>query len=105
MIEFVEYPIKTLYQQKSRTFLTLMGIVIGIAVIIAMISIGEGLKTSMNDQLGNMQTTQITIIPAGAFGGSMMGPPQDTVPFGRNEIREIDKIPGVKETSSMYYVA
>ncbi len=105
MLEFVELSIKTLYQQKSRTLLTLMGIVIGIAVIIAMISIGEGLKTSMSEQLDKMQTTQITIIPAGAFGGGMMGPPQETVPFGRNDVREIDKIPGVKETSSMYYVA
>ncbi|MFQ5975649.1 MAG: ABC transporter permease [Candidatus Hydrothermarchaeales archaeon] len=105
MLEFVELPIKTLYQQKSRTVLTLMGIVIGIAVIIAMISIGEGLKATMNENLEKMQTTQITIIPAGAFGGGMMGPPQETVPFGRNDVREIDKIPGVKETSSMYYVA
>jgi len=105
MLEFVELPIKTLYQQKSRTLLTLMGIVIGIAVIIAMVSIGAGLKTSMGDQLDKMQTTQITIIPAGAFGGSMMGPPQETVPFGRNDVKEIGTIPGVKETSSMFYIA
>lgn len=104
MLEFIELPVKTLYGQKGRTVLTLMGIVIGITVIIAMISIGEGLKATMNENLDKMQTTQITIIPAGAFGGGM-GPPQETVPFKKSDVREIGTIPGVKETSSMYYVA
>ncbi|MFQ6136708.1 MAG: ABC transporter permease [Candidatus Hydrothermarchaeales archaeon] len=104
MLEYVEYSVKTLYQQKSRTFLTLLGIIIGIAVIIAMISIGEGLKTAMNENMEKMGADQIFIMPSGIYG-SGMGPPQEFVPFGRNEKMEIERIPGVKETSSMYYVA
>ncbi|MEE8403275.1 MAG: ABC transporter permease [Candidatus Hydrothermarchaeaceae archaeon] len=104
MIEYFEYPIRTLIQQKARTLLTLSGIVIGIAVIVAMISIGEGLRLTVNEQLDKVGSDKIYIMPAGMMG-SGMGPPKEYVPFGLAEEREIRTIPGIKKMAPMYYTS
>jgi putative ABC transport system permease protein len=102
MIEYIEYPIKSLSKQRARTFLTLLGMIIGIAVIVAMISIGEGMKLSMDQMLDKMGTDKISIFPAGGFG-SGMGPAKEAVPFRYEEHREIERIPGV-ESAAPYFM-
>jgi putative ABC transport system permease protein len=101
MIEYFECPLKSLVQQRSRTILTLLGMIIGIAVIVAMISITQGMKTSVSDQLDRMGSDKISILPAGAFGGGF-GPPQEFVPFGNEELREIERIPGVSAVAPYF---
>lgn len=50
-MSFFALILKNLLRRKTRTFLTILGISIGIATIIALGSIGEGLKKSMGDFL------------------------------------------------------
>ncbi len=50
-MSFFALILKNLLRRKTRTFLTVLGISIGIATIIALGSIGEGLKKSMGDFL------------------------------------------------------
>jgi putative ABC transport system permease protein len=104
MIEYIQMPLKTLVQQKARSLLTLSGIVIGIAVIVAMVSIGEGLRLTVNEQLDKVGGDKIYVMPAGIFGGGY-GPPKEYVPFGVAEGREISTIPGVKKMAPLYYTA
>lgn len=102
MIEYIQMPLKTLMQQKARSILTLSGIVIGIAVIVAMVSIGEGMKVTIDEQLDKVGSDKIYVMPAGLFG-SHSGPPKEYVPFGAAEEREIRTIPGVKKLAPMYF--
>ncbi|MBU2559726.1 ABC transporter permease, partial [archaeon] len=102
MIEYIEMPLKTLVQQKARSILTLSGIVIGIAVIVAMVSIGEGMKVTIDEQLDKVGSDKIYVMPAGLMGGHA-GPPKEYVPFGSAEEREIRTIPGVKKLAPMYF--
>jgi putative ABC transport system permease protein len=46
---------------KIRSFLTIIGIVIGIASVIAISGLGEGSKKSVNDNLSKLGTNRITI--------------------------------------------
>ena len=95
MEEYIKFVFHSLSQRKIRTFLTLLGMIIGVAVIIAMVSIGKGMDASIKEQLEKMGGDKITILPAGAtmFGG---GPPKEYVPFTVKELEEIKRIPGVK---------
>jgi putative ABC transport system permease protein len=102
MIEYIEMPLKTLVQRKARSILTLSGVVIGIAVIVAMVSIGEGLKVTMDEQLDKVGSDKIYVMPAGLMSGHG-GPPKEYVPFGAAEEREIRTIPGVKKMAPMYF--
>ncbi|MEE8401308.1 MAG: ABC transporter permease [Candidatus Hydrothermarchaeaceae archaeon] len=102
MIEYLEMPLKTLVQQKARSILTLSGIVIGIAVIVAMVSVTQGMRVTINEQLDKVGADKIYIMPAGLFSGQQ-GPPKEYVPFGSAEEREIRTIPGVKKMAPMYF--
>lgn len=48
---------------KARSFLTVLGIVIGISSVIAMISIGEGAKTQIQSSIEGLGSNLLTILP------------------------------------------
>lgn len=48
---------------KLRSWLTIIGIVIGVAAVIAIVSLGEGLEQSLTEQMGDMGGDIITITP------------------------------------------
>ena len=61
--------LKALANNKMRSFLTALGIIIGVASVIAMIAIGQGSKKSIQDQIAEMGSNMIMIQP----GGDMLG--------------------------------
>lgn len=61
--------LRAIHRNKMRSLLTMLGIIIGVAAVIAMIAIGEGSKQSIQNQISGMGSNMITIRPA----SSMMG--------------------------------
>lgn len=61
-----------LMRNKFRTFLTMLGIIIGVASIIALLSIGEGSKKSIQDEMSGMGTNLITVVPGSQQRGGVM---------------------------------
>ena len=55
--------IRALVRNKLRAFLTMLGIIIGVASVIAMLAIGEGSKKNIQDQMSSMGTNLIMIMP------------------------------------------
>jgi putative ABC transport system permease protein len=55
-----------LLHSKLRTWLTVIGIVIGVSAVVAIISIGEGLQQSVTSRLGGLGADIITISPGGS---------------------------------------
>ncbi|MCV9927028.1 ABC transporter permease [Flavobacterium sp. LS1R49] len=55
--------LKALRRNKLRALLTMLGIIIGVASVIAMVAIGQGSKKSIQDQLASMGSNMITIRP------------------------------------------
>jgi putative ABC transport system permease protein len=63
-----------LQRNKTRTFLTMLGIIIGVASVIAMLAIGEGSKKSIQDQVSSMGSNLIMVMPSSMMrGGIMLG--------------------------------
>jgi putative ABC transport system permease protein len=60
-----------LVHSKLRSWLTIIGIIIGVAAIVAIVSIGEGAQASVNARLGGLGADIITVSPGfqRAFGG------------------------------------
>jgi putative ABC transport system permease protein len=54
---------KALLRNKLRAFLTMLGIIIGVASVIAMVAIGQGSKQSIQTQLSGMGSNMIVIRP------------------------------------------
>lgn len=60
---------KSILKNKFRTFLTMLGIIIGIASVITMLAIGQGSKASIQKNISSMGSNMIIIHP----GSDMMG--------------------------------
>jgi len=66
--------INNITHRQLRSWLTLLGIIIGVAAVVSIVSIGTGAQASVNAQLSGLGADIITISPgysrAGAFGGN-----------------------------------
>ena len=60
----IKIAISSLFRNKMRTALTMLGIVIGIASVIAMVSIGQASTQSVKSELSSMGSNMIMIMPA-----------------------------------------
>ncbi len=67
-----------LLHSKLRSWLTILGIVIGIAAVVSIISISEGAQQSLQNQLGTLGADILTVTPgysqARGAGGGFRGP-------------------------------
>ncbi len=73
-----------------RSWLTMLGIFIGIAAVVSLISMGQGLQTTIEKQLGSLSADILTIENKGAG----FGPPGSTVveSLNDNDIRIIESV-------------
>lgn len=62
--------LKAIFNNKVRSFLTVLGIVIGIGSVIALISFGTGIKASISDRIALLGTTNLTVMPGAGFDSS-----------------------------------
>lgn len=66
----IKIALRALANNKLRCFLTMLGIIIGVASVITMLAIGQGSKKSIQAQISEMGSNMIMIQPGGdMFGG------------------------------------
>ena len=74
-INLFKIAIKAILSNKSRSFLSMLGIIIGVGAVIVMMAIGQGSKQSIRAELATMGTNLLTIRPGGDMrGGVRMDP-------------------------------
>jgi putative ABC transport system permease protein len=83
-----------------RSWLTVIGIVIGIAAVVALISLGQGVKKVITNEFDKMGTDKIFIM-SGSMGLSVPGIEQLT----EHDMDIIRRSRGVDEVAGMYYSA
>ncbi|MFQ6009592.1 MAG: ABC transporter permease [Candidatus Aenigmatarchaeota archaeon] len=88
--DYFSFSLRTLRYRRLRSWLTILGIFIGIAAVIGLISISQGMNEAIAQQFELLGTDTITIMP-GKFGA---GPPG----FGAADFTEddVDVIKGVR---------
>ena len=64
---------RALLANKLRSALTILGIVIGVAAVVALLGIGRGATSNITEQVENMGTNLITISSARMFRPGMVG--------------------------------
>ena len=77
--EVIVYSLKSLRHRQMRSWLTVLGIVIGIAAVVSLLTIGEGFNKEVEKQLGKLGGNTVFITPlseansasAGFSGGQM----------------------------------
>ena len=66
--ETVRVALGALRANKLRSLLTMLGIVIGVAAVIAVVALGRGAQKAVNDRIAALGTTLLTVSPGQAFG-------------------------------------
>ena len=61
LYEYIKMAVQNIRANKGRSFLTMLGIIIGIASVIAIVSVGEGTKNQMNSEIDDIGGGQIAI--------------------------------------------
>jgi putative ABC transport system permease protein len=87
--------------RKINSALTILGIIIGIAAIIGLVSVGEGLKAAVSDQLESFGSDKIIVSPAssGSFGfGGAFGEG-----LKESDVKKIENINGVKSAAGVLF--
>ncbi|MEM4336825.1 MAG: ABC transporter permease [Candidatus Woesearchaeota archaeon] len=85
--------IRNLFKRKLRSWLTIIGIFIGVAAIVALIALGQGLQDSIKEQFALLGTDKIIITPGGPLGN--FGVSSENIKITKEEIEAIKKIKGV----------
>ena len=60
----VKVGVKSLWENKLRTFLAMLGMIIGVGAVIAMLALGAGAKKQVLSQIATMGTNLLVISPA-----------------------------------------
>lgn len=64
---------RSLNRNKLRSFLTMLGIIIGVASVIAMLAIGEGSNQNIKASVASLGTNSIMVFPGATFSGGVRG--------------------------------
>jgi putative ABC transport system permease protein len=65
--------LRALRRNAMRSVLTALGIIIGVAAVIAMVSIGNGAKSQVEAQIASLGQNIITVFPGASTSGGMRG--------------------------------
>ena len=94
--EYVKMAVQNIRANKGRSFLTMLGIIIGIASVIAIVSIGEGTKNQMNSEISDIGGGQIYIyVSSEGMSEEVWITPEDL-----QEIRDLKYVEGVSVADS-----
>ncbi|RME54321.1 ABC transporter permease [Candidatus Woesearchaeota archaeon] len=84
------YAVHNLRYRKLRSWLTIIGIVIGIAAIVALMHLGAGLENAVREQFEKMGINSIRVVPKG-----FTGPGSTVEALTTKDVDVIESIPGV----------
>lgn len=94
ILEYVKMALKNIRNNKGRSFLTMLGIIIGISSVIMVISIGDGVAATISDGLNSIAGGQLYIY-------SMENEEYAAVEFDDEDLKAIEELPHVKGATNM----
>jgi len=106
----IKVAFRALGRNKMRSFLTALGIIIGVGAVITMVSIGQGAKSAVEERFNSFGTNLLFVRPGsrsfrGVHGGS--GTYQNLTPADANAIEKADAVqyvsPNVNTRAQVVY--
>jgi len=97
--DYLKYSISNLMHRRARSWLTLLGILIGIAAIVALISLGQGLKGAVTAQFESIGTDKIIIQPGGTIG--VPGTGAQAAKLTDKELQIVERTSGIESAAEL----
>lgn len=92
----IDLALRAISAQRLRSFLTLLGITVGIASVILLTSIGEGIHRFVLGEFSQFGTNNITAIAGKTkTGGAPSGLPSSARPLTLDDVRSLERLPHI----------
>lgn len=91
--ENLKLAVQAIWGKKIRSFLTMLGVIIGVFAIVLLIGIGEGVKSEVTGQIEGLGSNLLFLTPGAGGQGGPMG---SGIAFTPADVEIIGKIEGVK---------
>ena len=91
---------RSLAQNRLRTALTALGMIIGVTAVIAVLAIGEGAKASVEGRIRALGSNLLTVRPERAQGAVRSARVETLVRADADAIAELDGVEGVSPEST-----
>jgi len=92
---------ESLNANKMRSMLTVLGIVIGVAAVIAMLSIGRGAQASIASRIESMGTNLVYVSPGSTSQGGIQSGAGTAGTLTLDDANALSNLPGVEAVSSV----
>jgi putative ABC transport system permease protein len=99
MKHYLNFAVKSIMHRKVRSWLTIIGIVIGIAAIVSLISLSQGLENAIQEQFESMGSNKFFVIPKTSAGFMALEAGKIT----EEDVNTINSVAGVDYTNSFFY--
>ena len=91
ILETFAVALEALRANKLRSFLTMLGIVIGVSAVIAMIALGRGAQQSVKDRIASLGTTLLTVVPGQQRGPGFIASAADRSPLKLEDAQMLEE--------------
>ncbi len=97
MKEYILFAYRNVIKRSLRSWLTTLGICIGVAAVVALISLGQGMQNAINQQFAGVGTDKVLIQGASAA----FGPPGQLAAgsIDKDDLKLIERTSGVKRAA------
>ena len=99
LLDIVQYSFTSIRHREIRSWLTILGIVIGIASVVALMSIGEGFQNQVNAQLSALGSNTIFITPSAA--AFQTGSVTTSGKLYQKDVDRLKKIPDITDIARL----
>jgi putative ABC transport system permease protein len=93
--------LRSIARNRLRSLLTMLGIIIGVASVIALVALGEGSQADITAEIDSMGTNLIIVVPASADRGGVRGSAGSSTSLSLDDAETIKKeVPTVANVSA-----
>ncbi|MEM2974250.1 MAG: ABC transporter permease [Candidatus Micrarchaeia archaeon] len=103
LVEYIHFAAQTFIHRPTRSWLTVLGILIGIAAVVSLISIGQGLQDTINKQFERLGADKIIVIP-GSMEMGLLSSAFGTERLTDDDVRVVEETKGVQKATGMVAV-
>ena len=95
LVELIRLALSRLGAARLRAVLTMLGVIIGVASVVALVAVGQGATNGITKQLQNLGTNLLTINPGATFTGGTRGAAGSATTLTLEDATAIGQIGGV----------
>ncbi|MCD4843549.1 MAG: ABC transporter permease [Methanosarcinales archaeon] len=100
-LDALEFVFLSFKGEKFKTIMSSLGIIIGVAAVVVMLSVGEGLIVGISGVFGDMELNMVQVMPGG-FEEAELGRPMKNAVLDSKDVSILEGVVGVERVMPRY---